>query len=57
MGWHRFFSAKVHTGREPAPAPEASNPNRRRNHRVSGSLPAFVHAYSGVEMFEQGQDH
>jgi hypothetical protein len=57
MGWHRFYSAKVHTGREPAPAPEASNPNWRRNHRVSGSLPAFVHAYSGVEMFEQGQDH
>jgi c-di-GMP-binding flagellar brake protein YcgR len=52
MGWRKLFRAeKVHSGREPAPPPAVSKPNRRRNHRVSAFLPVFIYAHSHDEPF------
>ncbi len=52
MSWRQLFRAeKVCSGREPAPVPTVSNPNRRRNHRVSAFLPVFIYAHSHDEPF------
>jgi len=52
MGWRKLFlPGKIRSRREPAPVPEVSKPNRRRNYRVSAFLPVFIYAYSHTEPF------
>jgi hypothetical protein len=54
MGWRKlFFAGKVHPGREPAPAPSVTKPNKRRNHRVAAFLPVFIYAHSHDEPFAE----
>jgi c-di-GMP-binding flagellar brake protein YcgR len=52
MGWHKLFlPARGRARRERAPVPAVSNPNRRRNHRVSAFLPVFIYGHSHDEPF------